>query len=123
MKIIKKDGQWVAQSKGFDDESGSSTLLLEGGEEIDEDEDEPSPRPSSQGSSSSTSSFTKDHFNLLNGRIDSLTSLVEGLHHTAEDLRHTMGTLRQSLDRMISLLQALHSHLDVMIPPLPPPEF
>ncbi|KAL2486921.1 Uncharacterized protein Adt_31677 [Abeliophyllum distichum] len=79
-----KDGQWVAQSKEFDDESGSSTLPFEGGEEIDEDEVEPLPRPRSQRPSSSTSGFTEDHFNLLNGQIDSLTSSVEGLHHTAE---------------------------------------
>ncbi|KAL2531860.1 Uncharacterized protein Adt_05211 [Abeliophyllum distichum] len=37
MKIIKQDGQWVAQSKGFDDESGPSTLPFEGGEDMDED--------------------------------------------------------------------------------------
>ncbi|KAL2518349.1 hypothetical protein Adt_14596 [Abeliophyllum distichum] len=73
--------------------------------------------------SSSTFSFTEDHFNLLNGRIDLLTSSVEGLHQTAEDLRLTMGTLQQSVDRMTSLLQALHSRLDAMIPPPPPPDF
>ncbi|KAL2487452.1 Uncharacterized protein Adt_32208 [Abeliophyllum distichum] len=82
MKIIKKDGQWVAQSKGFDDESGPSTLPFEDGEEMDEDEDEPPPRPSSQRPSSFTSGFTEDHFNLLNGWIDSLTSSIEGLHNT-----------------------------------------
>ncbi|KAL2461378.1 hypothetical protein Adt_44798 [Abeliophyllum distichum] len=30
MKIFKEDGQWVAKSKGFDDESGPSTLPFEG---------------------------------------------------------------------------------------------
>ncbi|KAL2497570.1 Uncharacterized protein Adt_23120 [Abeliophyllum distichum] len=123
MKIIKKNGQWVAQSKGFDDESGPSTLPFEGGEEMDEDEDEPPPRPHSQRPSSSTLGFTDDHFNLLNGRIDSLTSSVEGLHHTTEDLRHTMGTLQQSVDGMTSFPQALYSRLDAMIPPSPPPKF
>ncbi|KAL2471120.1 zf-RVT domain-containing protein [Abeliophyllum distichum] len=77
-----EDGQWVAKSKGLDDESGSSTLPFEGGEEMDEDEDEPPSRPRSQRPLSSISGFTEDHFNLLNGRIDSLTSSVEGLHHT-----------------------------------------
>ncbi|KAL2481967.1 Uncharacterized protein Adt_34933 [Abeliophyllum distichum] len=109
MKIFKEDGQWVAKSKGFDDESGPSTLPFEGGEKMDEDEDEPPSRPRSQRPSSSTFGFTEDHFNLLNGRIDSLTSSVEGLHHTTEDLRLTMGTLQQSMDGMTSLLQALYS--------------
>ncbi|KAL2531669.1 Uncharacterized protein Adt_05020 [Abeliophyllum distichum] len=120
MKIFKEDGQWVAKSKGFDDESGPSTLPFEGGEEMDEDEDEPPPRPRSQRPSSSTSDFTEDHFNLLNGRIDSLTSSVDGLHHTANELRLTMGTLQQSVDGMTSLLRALHSRLDAMVPS--PPE-
>ncbi|KAL2540446.1 Uncharacterized protein Adt_01424 [Abeliophyllum distichum] len=47
MKIFKEDGQWVAKTKGFDNESGPSTLPFEG-EEIDVDEDEPPPRPRSQ---------------------------------------------------------------------------
>ncbi|KAL2542466.1 Uncharacterized protein Adt_03444 [Abeliophyllum distichum] len=92
IKIFKEDGQWVAKTKDFDDESRPSTLPFEG-EEIDVDEDEPQPRPLSQRPSSSSSDFTEDHFNLLNGRIDSLTSSVEGLHNTADDLRRTMGTL------------------------------
>ncbi|KAL2491811.1 Uncharacterized protein Adt_27439 [Abeliophyllum distichum] len=111
MKIFKEDGQWVAKSNGFDDESGPSTLSFEDGKEMDDDEDEPPPRPRSQRPSSSTSEFTKDHFNLLNGRIDSLTSSVEGLHNTAEDLHHTIGTLQHSIDGMTSLLHALHSRL------------
>ncbi|KAL2492051.1 Uncharacterized protein Adt_27679 [Abeliophyllum distichum] len=79
MKIFKEDGQWIAKSKGFDDESGPSTLPFEGGEEMDEDEDEPPPRPRSNRPTSSTSgfTFTEDHYNLLNGRIDSLASMVE----------------------------------------------
>ncbi|KAL2542513.1 Uncharacterized protein Adt_03491 [Abeliophyllum distichum] len=36
MKIFKENGQWVAKSKGFDDESGPSTLPFEG-EDMDED--------------------------------------------------------------------------------------
>ncbi|KAL2485610.1 Uncharacterized protein Adt_30366 [Abeliophyllum distichum] len=144
MKIFKENEQWVAKSKGFDDESGPSTLPFEG-EDMDEDAPPPSPpRPRSHRPSSSTSGFNEDHFNLLNGRIDSLTSTVDGLqhtaniiqtsvgglqssvdglsslHHTAEELRLTMGTLQQSVDGMTSLLRALHSRLDAMVPPPPP---
>ncbi|KAL2541903.1 hypothetical protein Adt_02881 [Abeliophyllum distichum] len=122
LKNHQNYGQWVAQSKGCDDESGPSTLPFEGGEEMDENEDEPPRRPRSQRPLSSTSSFNKAHFNVLNGRMDSLTSSVEGLHHTAEDLHHTMGTLQQSVDGMTLLLQALHFRLDAMIPPPPPSE-
>ncbi|KAL2471335.1 Uncharacterized protein Adt_39471 [Abeliophyllum distichum] len=147
IKIFKENGQWVAKSKGFDDESGPSTLPFEG-EDMEADEDAPPPsppRPRSHRTSSSTSSFNEDHFNILNGRIDSLTSTIDGLqntaniiqttvgglqssvddisslHHTAEELRLTMGTLQQSMDGMASLLRALHSRLDAMVPPLPPP--
>ncbi|KAL2526934.1 Uncharacterized protein Adt_11988 [Abeliophyllum distichum] len=122
MKIVKENRQCVAKSEGFDDESGPYTSPFESGEEMDEEEDEPSPRPRSQRSLSSTSGFTEDHFNLLNGHINSLTSLMEGLHHTAEGLRYTMGTLQQSVVDMTTLLQALHSRLDAVLPPHPPPE-
>ncbi|KAL2471836.1 Uncharacterized protein Adt_39972 [Abeliophyllum distichum] len=66
IKIVKENGQWQEKFKGFDDESGPSTLPFEGGEEIDEDEDEPPLRPSSHRLLSSTLDFTEDHFNLLN---------------------------------------------------------
>ncbi|KAL2497334.1 hypothetical protein Adt_22884 [Abeliophyllum distichum] len=105
----------------IDDESGPSTLPFEG-LEMDDDEDEPPLRPRSQRSSSSTSGFTKDHFNLLNRQIDSLTSSVEGLHNTAKDLCRTMVTLQHSVDGMATLLQALHSRLDVVLPPHSPLE-
>ncbi|KAL2526916.1 Uncharacterized protein Adt_11970 [Abeliophyllum distichum] len=39
MKIFKEDGQWVAKSKGFDDESGPSTLPFEGCKKMDKNED------------------------------------------------------------------------------------
>ncbi|KAL2497277.1 Uncharacterized protein Adt_22827 [Abeliophyllum distichum] len=74
MKFFKENGQWVAKSKGFDDESGPSTLPFKG-EDMDADEDAPPPsppRPRSHWSSSSSSGFNEDQFNLLNGRIDSL---------------------------------------------------
>ncbi|KAL2466102.1 hypothetical protein Adt_41953 [Abeliophyllum distichum] len=51
------DGQWVAKSKGFDDESGPYTLPFEGGEEMDKDEDDPPSRPRSHRPSSSTSAL------------------------------------------------------------------
>ncbi|KAL2481068.1 Uncharacterized protein Adt_34034 [Abeliophyllum distichum] len=89
IKIMKKDGQWVAKTKGFDAKSGLSTLPFEDGEEMDEGDNEedalppshPCDRPSSHIPSFSTSgfTFTKHHYNLLNGRIDYLTFTVEGL--------------------------------------------
>ncbi|KAL2542272.1 hypothetical protein Adt_03250 [Abeliophyllum distichum] len=90
---------------------------LFGGKEIDEDEDEPSPRPRSNTPSSSTSGFTfiENHYNMLNGRIDSLTS-------TAEGLRNSMVTLKDLVADMTSLLHALHSRLDAVLPLYPPPE-
>ncbi|KAL2470950.1 Uncharacterized protein Adt_39086 [Abeliophyllum distichum] len=42
MKIFKENGQWVAKSKGFDDESGPSTLPFEC-EDIHDNEDAPRP--------------------------------------------------------------------------------
>ncbi|KAL2541826.1 berberine bridge enzyme-like 13 [Abeliophyllum distichum] len=110
MKFFKEDGQWVAKTKGFDYESGPSTLPFESGEEMDADEDAHSPRLRSHRPSSSIFgfTFTEDHYNLLNGWINSLTSTVEGLHHTVENLK-------QSVDGMTSLLEALHSRLDAML--------
>ncbi|KAL2526797.1 hypothetical protein Adt_11851 [Abeliophyllum distichum] len=65
-------------------------------------------------------SFTEDHYNLLNGRIDSLTSTVDGL-------QNTVGGLQQSVDGLTSLLQqvlasqlALHSQFEMMFSPPPP---
>ncbi|KAL2465855.1 Uncharacterized protein Adt_41706 [Abeliophyllum distichum] len=110
MKIFKEDGQWVAKSKEFDDESGPSTLPFEGGKEMDEDEDEPLPRPRSNRPTSSTSgfTFTKDHYNLLNGRIDSLASMVE--------------SVQSLLHQVLASQQALHAHLSTGFPLPPPPE-
>ncbi|KAL2471296.1 Uncharacterized protein Adt_39432 [Abeliophyllum distichum] len=45
MKIFKENGQWVAKSKSFDDESGPSTLPFEG-EDMDKDASPPSPASS-----------------------------------------------------------------------------
>ncbi|KAL2518223.1 Uncharacterized protein Adt_14470 [Abeliophyllum distichum] len=117
MRIFKEDGQWVAKTKEFDDESGPSTLPFEGDEEIDVDEDAPPPRPRLQRPSSSTFgfTFTKNHYNLFNGRIDSIISTVESLHQTVENLQ-------QSVDGMTSLLQVLHSCLDAVLLLYPPLE-
>ncbi|KAL2474870.1 Uncharacterized protein Adt_35606 [Abeliophyllum distichum] len=80
MKIFKENGQWVAKSKGFDDESGPSTLPFEG-EDMDADEDAPlpsPPRPRSHRPSSSTSSVNEDQFNLLNDESTPLHLLLMG---------------------------------------------
>ncbi|KAL2486887.1 Uncharacterized protein Adt_31643 [Abeliophyllum distichum] len=117
MKIIKK-WQWVAKTKGFDAESGPSTLPFERGDAMDEDDDDeddapppshPSDLPSSHMPSSFTSgfSFTKDHYNLLNGQIDSLTSTVDGLHNT-------VGSLQQSIDSLTLLLQQVLASQQVL---------
>ncbi|KAL2505129.1 berberine bridge enzyme-like 13 [Abeliophyllum distichum] len=133
MKIFKENGQWVAKSKGFDDESGPSTLPFEG-EDIHNDEDAPPPsppRPQSHRPSSSTSgfTFTKDYNNLLNGGIDSLASTVDGLQHAVGDLQNTaatiqttVGGLQTSVDGITSMLHALHSYLGTGFSPLPLPE-
>ncbi|KAL2518368.1 Uncharacterized protein Adt_14615 [Abeliophyllum distichum] len=110
MKIFKGDGQWVAKSKGFDDESGPSTLPFEGGEEMDEDVDEPPPRPRANRPTSSTSgfTFTEDYYNIPNGRIDSLDFTVE--------------KVQSLLHQVLASQQALHDHLGTEFPPPPPPE-
>ncbi|KAL2527350.1 Uncharacterized protein Adt_12404 [Abeliophyllum distichum] len=89
----KKKVQWMANTKGFDTESGPSTLPFEGSEAMDEDDDDeedvpPLSHPSDvlsshiPSSSASNFSFTKHHYNLLNVRIDSLTSTVDDLQNT-----------------------------------------
>ncbi|KAL2531183.1 Uncharacterized protein Adt_04534 [Abeliophyllum distichum] len=99
MKIFKENEQWVAKSKGFDDESGPSTLPFES-EDIHDDEDAPLPsptRPQSHRPSSSTSGFNEDHFNLLNGQIDSLASTIDGLQHAVSDLQNTAATIQTTV--------------------------
>ncbi|KAL2462106.1 Uncharacterized protein Adt_45526 [Abeliophyllum distichum] len=133
IEILKENKQWVAKSKGFDHESGPSTLPFEG-EDIHDDEDAPPPsppRPRSHRPSSSTSgfTFTEDHYNLLNGPINSLTSTVDGLQHAVSDLQNTAATiqttvdgLQTSVDDITSMLHALFSYLGTEFPPPPPPE-
>lgn len=100
--------QWVAGTKGFKTESSLLTLPFEGYEnEIADDHNDdrplvPCPAHDIQGSSSSPTdrfTFTEDHYKLLNGRIDSLTSFVElaGLfHRVLVNNRHSMLDLTQS---------------------------
>ncbi|KAL2541940.1 hypothetical protein Adt_02918 [Abeliophyllum distichum] len=100
------------ENKRFDAESELSTLPFEDSEEIDEaDEEEddsslsrPRDIPSSQMSSSSSGfSFTEDHYNLLNGQIDFLTSTVEGL--------------QSILQQVLVAQQALNSRFDMVFHP------
>ncbi|KAL2486830.1 Uncharacterized protein Adt_31586 [Abeliophyllum distichum] len=94
MKIVKEHEQWVAKTKGFDMESGPSTLSFEGDEAMDDDgQDGKDLSPpssihempqSSFPSSSSDFTFFNDHYNLLNSQIDSLTSTVDGLQHSMD---------------------------------------
>ncbi|KAL2492210.1 Uncharacterized protein Adt_27838 [Abeliophyllum distichum] len=131
MKIFKENEQWVAKSKVFDDESRPSTLPFEG-EDLHDDEDASlsfPPRPRLHRPSSSTSGFNEDHFNLLNGRIDSLASTIDGLQHAVSDLQNTtatiqttVGGLQTSVDGITSLLHALHSYLGIKFPSPPPAE-
>ncbi|KAL2466045.1 Uncharacterized protein Adt_41896 [Abeliophyllum distichum] len=118
MKIVKEDGQWVVKTKGFDTESEPSTLPFEDGEEMDEADDEENASPQSHprdipsslvpSSFISSFSFTKDHYNILNGRIDSLTSTVE--------------SLQSMLQHVLIAKYALNSRFDTVFPPPPPPE-
>ncbi|KAL2485819.1 Uncharacterized protein Adt_30575 [Abeliophyllum distichum] len=120
MKIFKEDGQWVAKSKGFDDESGPSTLPFEGGEEMDEDEDVPPPRSRSQRPLSSTSGFNDDCFNFLNGRIDSLASTVDGLQHAVSDLQNTAATIQSTVGGLQTSVDGITSLLMLFTPILAP---
>lgn len=43
MKAVKVDGQWMAQTNGFDVKSGLSTLPLDGNDEEDDNEDDIAP--------------------------------------------------------------------------------
>ncbi|KAL2518301.1 hypothetical protein Adt_14548 [Abeliophyllum distichum] len=105
-------------------------------DEADDEEDAPSPShsrdiPSSHMplSPSSDFFFTEDHYNLLNGQIDSLTTTVDGLQnmvgglqHSVEGLHHSVNNLTSLLQQVLASQQAIHSHLDTEFPPPPPPE-
>lgn len=78
----KRTWSMAAHTKGFDPTSGPSTLILDG----DEDDMPKLPNPSLDipGSSVPPSSiggftFTEDHYNLLNGEVDLLTSSADKL--------------------------------------------
>ncbi|KAL2498170.1 hypothetical protein Adt_23720 [Abeliophyllum distichum] len=84
----------------------------------------PSDVLSSHMSSASTSgfSFTEDHYNLLNGRIDSLTSIVDGLQNTVEGLQQSVDGLTMLLHQVLASQQSLNSPFDMMFSPPSLPE-
>ncbi|CAA3029239.1 Hypothetical predicted protein [Olea europaea subsp. europaea] len=86
-----------------DPSKGPSTLPFErdDGEEDDQADDTPlvpSPPHDIPGSSapppSSSLTFTKDHYNLLNGRLDSLTSSVDGIGGMLHQLQVQQDTIQ-----------------------------
>ncbi|KAL2526636.1 Uncharacterized protein Adt_11690 [Abeliophyllum distichum] len=125
IKIVKEQGQWVAKAKEFDTESRSSMLHFEGdkamGGNSQDEEDAPHLSPHSDipsshiPSSSSGFTFSKDHYNLLNGQIDSLTSTVDSLQHSVDGLT-------SMFQQVISSQQALHSCFDMVFYSTPPSE-
>ncbi|KAL2505421.1 hypothetical protein Adt_21042 [Abeliophyllum distichum] len=93
----------------------------------DDDEDAPPPshpRPSSNRPSSSTSgfTFTQVHYNLFNGQIDRLTTMVDGLQTTVASLQHSINGLTSLLQQVLASQQETHSHIDIVFPLPPPPE-
>lgn len=94
MKIVKEHGQWVTHTEGFNPTSAPSRLPFD--DDKEEKADDVSHFSSHlhniSGSSvfhPSTDSFTfiEDHCNLLNGRIDSLTSNIEVLGRLLQQLQ------------------------------------
>ncbi|KAL2491218.1 Uncharacterized protein Adt_26846 [Abeliophyllum distichum] len=74
----------------------------------------------------------EDHYNFLNGRINSLTSMVEGLHHTdwlVYDVECTIQERSSQIDDRSSKAKLVHrrsnksSRNEVQPPPPPPSEF
>ncbi|KAL2542186.1 hypothetical protein Adt_03164 [Abeliophyllum distichum] len=121
------NGQWVAKIKGFDVESVPSTLPFERGEAMDEDDHDEEDAPTSSHPSDlrsshipSSFSFSEDHYNFLNGRIDLLTSTVNGLQHTVDGLQQSVDGLTSLHQQVLASQQALNSRFDMMFPPPPP---
>lgn len=86
----------MAHTKGFDPTSGSSTLHFDEDENDDDDDMPHIPNLHHDISSSSTPlsiggfTFTEDHYNLVNGHIDSLASSIDGLsRYTPSSTRST----------------------------------
>ncbi|KAL2542572.1 hypothetical protein Adt_03550 [Abeliophyllum distichum] len=107
-------------------ESRPSMLPFEGGEVMGNDEQEKEDvtpanpthdmtRSSFPSSSSSNFTFSKDHYDLLNGWINSLTSTIYGLQHSVDGLT-------SMLQQVLASQQALHSRFDMAFPPHPPPD-
>lgn len=120
MKSYKTQGQWVAYTKGFDLASGPSTLPFEEEEEV-ADEDVPLPsHPSSILTSGAPLSFShgftfiEGHFNLLNGCLDSLTSLVHQIQARQDAI------LAQQVE-MQAQQNAFYDYVYAHFPPPPPP--
>ncbi|KAL2517837.1 Uncharacterized protein Adt_14084 [Abeliophyllum distichum] len=119
IKIIKEQRQWMVKTRGFNMESGPSMQPFKGdefmGDNKQDEEDIPHLSPthdisrSSFPSSSSRFSFTKDHYNLLNGRID--------------DLQHSVDGLTSSLHQVLASQQDLQPSFNMIFPPLPPLEY
>ncbi|KAL2527187.1 hypothetical protein Adt_12241 [Abeliophyllum distichum] len=55
-------------------------------------------RPRSHRPSSSASGVNEDQFNLLSGRIDSLTSTVDGMQLAVNDLHNTATSIQATVD-------------------------
>ncbi|KAL2525956.1 berberine bridge enzyme-like 13 [Abeliophyllum distichum] len=125
MKIVKEQGQWVAKTKGCDTESTPSMLPFEGDGAMRDDsqdkEDAPPLSPprdiprSNFSSSSSGFTFSKDLYNLMNGRINSLTSTIYGLQNLVDGLTSL-------LQQVLASQQALNTRFDMVFPPSPHPE-
>ncbi|KAL2526480.1 hypothetical protein Adt_11534 [Abeliophyllum distichum] len=84
----------------------------------------PSDVSSSHFRSSSTFSFSfsEDYYNLLNGRINSLTSTVDDLQNMVGGLQQSVDGLTSLLQQVLALQQALNSQFDMMFHSSPPPE-
>lgn len=126
MKIVKERGQWVARTKGFDPDSGPSTLPFEGDDEEDEeaghghDEDIPLPPtpphdfPGSRAPQTSDSfTFTEDHYNFLNRRIESLTSSINGLGGMLYQLQVQQNAIQAQQTVMHAQQDAFYAHYNV----------
>lgn len=100
MKIIKAHGQWVAHTKGFDPISRPSTIPFEEEEEAKKDVPQVLSPPYYSTPSSSIDNFTfiKDHYNLLNGLINSLTSSIKGLGRQLHQLQVQQAAIQAQKD-------------------------
>lgn len=124
MKIVKVDGQWMARTKGFDAELGPLTLPFDGDDEEDDDEDDVTPChiPSSSAPRPTEGfTFTKDHYNLLNRRIDSLTSPIDGFGGMLRSIANLTKCNTSSTSSDASIAKSFYVHFYAHFsPPLHP---